>query len=307
MNRKVSILGAGNVGSLSAMRIAEEFASDVVLIDIASGMAKAKALDLEDARNIRKINYTVAGSDDISLISGSEIVVITAGLTRKPGMQREELIQKNASIVKELCLSIKKFSPDAIVIVVTNPLDLMTRLALKTLGFKSSKVFGMGPTLDASRFANLIAERLNIPVSEVDAVVIGSHGEGMMPLPNFTTIRGLPLEQFMDEQKVAEVMAGTVGRGQEIVSLLGSGSAFFAPSAAVADLVKIIFKDQKRTVGLSACLSGQYQANDICIGVPCRLGREGIEQIIELPLESKQAQAFLNSAAHLKELAEKYL
>lgn len=307
MNRKISILGAGNVGSLCAMRIAEEFACDLVLIDIASGIAKGKALDLEDARNIRKINYSITGSADISLIEGSEIIVITAGLTRKPGMQREELIQKNASIVRELCLSIKKLSPEAIVIIVTNPLDLMTYHALKTLGFKPNKVFGMGPTLDSSRFANLISAELNIPVSEIDALVIGSHGEGMMPLPNLTTIKSLPLEQFMDEQKIAEIVNKTVGRGQEIVSLLGSGSAFFAPSAAVAELVRAVLKNQKRTLAVSAYLSGQYKVDNICMGAPCRIGSSGIEQIIELSLEDAQSQALLKSAAHLKELAAKYL
>ncbi len=307
MSRKISILGAGNVGSLCAMRIAEEFACDLVLIDIASGIAKGKALDLDDARNIRKISYSITGSADISLIKDSEIVVITAGLTRKPGMQREELIQKNALIVKELCLSIKKLSPEAIVIIVTNPLDLMTYHALKTLGFKPNRVFGMGPTLDGSRFANLISEELKIPPGEVDAMVIGSHGEGMMPLPNFTTIKGLPLEQFMDEKRIAETVDRTIGRGQEIVSLLGSGSAFFAPSAAVAELVRAILKDQKRTLAVSAYIDGQYKLSDVCIGAPCRIGSSGIEQVIELSLEDTQSQVLLKSAARLKELALKYL
>jgi len=250
---KISIIGAGNVGSLAAMRIAQDALGDVVLVDIAKGIAYGKSLDLEDARSILKIPYNITGSDNIEAISGSDIVVVTAGLTRKPGMLREELLKKNAEIIKSVCLNIKKLAPDSVVVIVTNPLDLMTYLALKTTGFDSRRVFGMGITLDASRFANLISKELNVPVTDIDPVVIGSHGEGMLPLARLTVIKGVPLTKFLDLQKIDELIGRTVGRGQEIVTSLGSGSAFFAPSAAIAEIAGVIAKDTKR-IRLKRCL-----------------------------------------------------
>ena len=298
---KISIIGAGNVGSLAAMRIAQDALGDVVLVDIAKGIAYGKSLDLEDARSILKIPYNITGSDNIEAISGSDIVVVTAGLTRKPGMLREELLKKNAEIIKSVCLNIKKLAPDSVVVIVTNPLDLMTYLALKTTGFDSRRVFGMGITLDASRFANLISKELNVPVTDIDPVVIGSHGEGMLPLARLTVIKGVPLTKFLDLQKIDELIGRTVGRGQEIVTSLGSGSAFFAPSAAIAEIAGVIAKDTKRILGVSACLGGEYGLKDVCIGTPCRLGKKGIEQIIELRLESREKEIFLKSADKLKE------
>lgn len=299
--KKISVIGAGNVGSIAAMRIAEETSLNITLVDIAGDLANGKALDLEDSRYILKKNYNFEGTHDIERISGSSIVVITAGLTRKPGMLREDLIAKNAAILKEVSLHIKNLAPEAVVIVVTNPLDLMTRLALQVTGFAPNRVFGMGITLDASRFANLISRELNIPVTEIEAVVIGSHGEGMLPLPRFTTIKGVELEQFIDENRIKKLVNRTIMRGQEIVTLLGSGSAFFAPSAAIAALVRAVIKDEKRIVGVSAYLNGEYGLKDVCIGVPARLGKGGIEQIIELVLDYKEREALLKSANLLKE------
>lgn len=297
---KISIIGAGNVGGLTAMRLAQDGLGEIILVDIAGGLAKAKALDLEDARPILKYNYRIEGTEDIKKIEGSDIVVITAGLTRKPGMSREDLLAKNARILKDICLNIKETAPSSIVIVVTNPLDIMTYLALKITGFKPQRVFGMGITLDSARFANLISKELNIPNTDIEACVMGSHGEAMLPLPRLTQVKGVALEELLDDKKLEDLVNKTVTRGQEIVSLLGSGSAYFAPSAAIAAIVKIIAKDQKRTEGVCAYLNGEYGLKDICIGVPCRLGRGGIEKIIELELNKEEKEAFIKSVDSIR-------
>jgi len=214
-------------------------------------------------------------------------------------MAREELLSKNSRILKDICLNIKKLAKDSIVIVVTNPLDLMTYLVLKETGFKPQKVFGMGVSLDAARFANVISKELNIPCTEIDACVIGSHGEGMLPLSRFTNVKGVSLDEFVDDKKKEALIRNTINRGAQIVSLLGSGSAYYAPSAAIAALVKIIVKDEKRTMGVCAYLDGEYGLKDICIGVPCRLGKSGIEKIIELDLDKKEKDSFNKTAQSL--------
>lgn len=299
---KISIIGAGNVGSLAAMRIAQDGLGEILLVDIVKGLAKAKAYDLEDARHILKNNYGISGSEDIAQIKDSDIIVITAGLARKPGMSREELLSKNASILKDISLNIKKLSPNSILIVVTNPLDLMTYFVLKTTGFKPNKVFGMGLTLDAARFSNLISKELNVANTDIDACVIGSHGEGMLPLPRFTSVKGVSLDELIDDKKAEALLDRTVKRGAEIVSLLGSGSAFFAPSAAIAAIVKTIVKDEKRTLGVSAFLSGEYGVRDVCLGVPARLGNQGIEKIVELDLNDTEKDKFKNAALSIRSL-----
>lgn len=297
---KISIIGAGNVGALSAMHLAYAGLGDILLIDKVSGLAQGKAFDLEDASHILKYNYNVKGTDNIEEINDSDIVVITAGLARKPGMSREDLLNKNAQILKDTSQNIKRLAPDSIVIVVTNPLDLMTYLALKITGFKSTKVFGMGISLDGARFANLIAKELNIPNTDIEPCVIGTHGEGMLPLARFTNIKGIALDKFLDREKIQDLIKRTIGRGAQIVSLLGSASAYFAPSQAIAAIVKSIIKDEKRALGVCAALNGEYAVSDVCIGVPCRLGKEGIEKIIELELNKEEKDAFLKSAANLK-------
>ena len=301
---KISVIGAGNVGSLAAMRLAQEGVGDIVLVDIVKGLAHGKALDLEDARPILKHNYYIEGTEDIAGIKDSDIVIITAGLARKPGMSREELLSKNAQVLKDICQNIKKLAANSVVMVVTNPLDLMTYFVLKTTGFKPDKVFGMGISLDAARFANLIAKELGIPIADVEACVIGSHGEGMLPLSKFTNIRGVCLDEFLDDKKIANLTNETLQRGAEIVSFLGSGSAYFAPSAAITAIVRAIVKDEKRTVGVSAYLSGEYGIKDICIGVPVLLGRNGIEKIIELDLDKEEADALKKSAESMRQLTK---
>lgn len=298
---KISIIGAGNVGGLTAMRLIQEKLGEVALIDKIPGLAKAKMLDLEDARGVLKLDYGIRGVDDIKEIKESDIIVITAGLPRKPGMSRQDLLNKNAQILKDVCVNVRELAPESILIVVTNPLDLMTRLALKITGLPNRKVFGMGVSLDAARFNNLISKELDTSFSDVDTCVIGSHGEGMLPLPRFSNIKGVALDEFFKDERIESLANKTVGRGAEIVSLLGSGSAYFAPSAAIAAIVKAIVKDEKRVIGVSAYLSGEYGISDVCIGVPCRLGRQGIEKIIELELNKEEKEAFSRSAAKLKQ------
>ncbi len=302
---KITIVGAGNVGSLAAMRICGEGIADVLLIDIVKGLAHGKALDLEDARPLLKNNYQIKGSDELADLKGSDIVVVTAGLARKPGMTREELLVKNAQILKEICLKIKLSAPEAIVIIVTNPLDIMTLYALKLTGFKPGKLFGMGISLDTARFINLIAEELHLPVTDIEAQVIGSHGEGMLPLPAFAKVKGVSLDEFLSDDKIEELKKRTVGRGAQIVANLGTGSAFFAPSAAIAAIVKTIVKDEKRTIGLCGYLNGQYGIKDTCIGIPCRLGKNGIEQIVELDLQPQELEQLKNSALAVAQAAAK--
>jgi len=289
------------VGSLTAMRLAQEGAGEILLVDIVKGLAEGKAFDIQDARQALKADYDIKGSADIGDIAGCDIVVFTAGLARKPGMTREELLNKNASIVRGVSLDIKRFAPEAVVIVVTNPLDLMTRLVLEATGFKRERVFGMGLSLDASRFANIISEELKVALSDIEPCVIGSHGEGMMPLARFTIIKGIPLDEIIDDEKAAVLIKRTVARGHEIVTLLGSGSAYFAPSAAITAMVKAVVKDEKRLIGACVSLKGEYGINDACLGVPCRIGREGIEGIVELGLDLHQKERLLEVAAKLKE------
>lgn len=298
---KVTIIGAGNVGGLTALQLCSLNFDEVVLIDIVPNLAYAKVLDISDARFIFKRNSRIQGTDDINRIAGSNILVITAGLPRKPGMTREELGQKNGRIIKGICQEIKRLCPEAVVIVVTNPLDAMTYLALKETDLPPSRILGMGLSLDTSRLANLITEELNVKVEEIEPCIIGSHGKGMLPLSRHTKVKGLPLEGQLDKEKINQLFERTVNRGAEIISQLGSGSAYFAPSAAIAELVKVIAGDEKRILPVSVYLNGEYELRDLCIGLPCRLGKKGIEEVIELELNEEEKAAFLKSAESVKQ------
>jgi malate dehydrogenase len=299
---KISIIGAGNVGSLTAMRLAQSNIGNILLIDIAKGLALGKSLDLEDARPILKSHYNIDGSEDINKIKDSDIIVITAGLARRPGMTREELLSKNSQILKEISLNIKRLAPEAIVIVVTNPLDLMTYFVLKTTGFSKSKVFGVGISLDASRFANIIARELKVSVNDVEAMVIGAHGEAMLPLSRHTKVSGVSLDKTLSKEDVGLLINKTIGRGAEIVTALGTGSAFFAPSAAIAQIVNAIVQDEKKIIGVCAYLNGEYGLKDICIGVPCSLSKDGIKDIVELDLNKEEGDRFKDSANSISQL-----
>ncbi len=300
MARKVSIIGAGAVGATLAQRVLESGLADVVLLDIVKGTAKAKAFDLLDASPIVGHECAILGTDDYKDIITSDIVVITAGLTRKPGMTREDLVSKNAQIVRSVSDNIKKYSPDSIIIVVTNPLDTMTYLVYKSTGFKREKVFGMAGLLDAARFIYLIASELKVPRSSIETYMLGSHGDTMVPILSKTTVSGKPISEAISKDSLDAVVRRTRERGAEIVGLLGSGSAYYSPSAAVFKMITIILSGSKETIVASAYLNGEYGLKDIAIGVPCEIGPCGIEKIIELEMSREEDTAFRKSAKAIK-------
>jgi len=298
---KISIIGAGNVGGLAAMRILEQGSASVVLVDVVKNLAKAKGCDLDDARSLVGHNCFIEGTEDFSRIQGSDIVVVCAGLARKPGMTREDLLKINYEIVKKISSDIKKFSPDCIVIAVSNPVDIMTYALLKETGFDKRRVIGMGSNLDSSRFNNIISKRLNVPSSKIKAMVIGSHGESMIPLPRFSLVKGKPLTKILSKEKVQELVSATKNRGAEIVSLYGVGSAYFAPGAAILEICSAIARNKKITIPACVYLDGEYESRDVCIGVPVVIGRNGINKIIELKLNQEEKELFLNSVKSIKE------
>jgi len=297
---KISVIGAGAVGATLAQRIIEGGIADVVLVDILKNVAAGKALDLLDASPIVGHECDIIGTDDYAETKGSDIVVITAGLPRKPGMTREELVSKNAGIVKSVSESIKKYSPSAMVIVVTNPLDVMTYLVLKIMGSKRNKVFGMAGVLDGSRMAYLIADELKVRRSDVKTVVLGSHGDTMVPVLSKTMVSGKPVTDIIPKDKLERIVKRTCDRGAEIVSLFGTGSAFYSPSAAALSMIKAVINDTKETLTVSALLEGEYGLKDVCIGVPCVIGKSGMEKVIEMDLSKEERDAFLRSASAIQ-------
>jgi len=297
---KVAIIGAGNVGSTSAMRIAEKGLADVVMVDIKQGLARAKALDISDSAHISTHEFKITGSENFSEIKGAAIVAVTAGLSRKPGMKREELLSKNKEIIQGVAGHIKKHAPKSIVIVVTNPLDVMSYIMLKECGFSKKKVLGMAGDLDTSRFIGLVAEELGAKTSEIAALVMGSHGETMVPVISKTTISGRSIRELLSKEAIEGLVSKTKRRGAEIVSLLKQGSAYYAPSAAVADLTESILTNRKRVHCVSACLNGEYDLKDIFIGVPAVIGEAGVEEILDVDLTEEEKKAFERSAEAVK-------
>ncbi|MCM8813821.1 MAG: malate dehydrogenase [Candidatus Omnitrophica bacterium] len=285
---KIAVIGAGNVGGTLAQRIVEANFADVVLVDIAAGFAAGKSLDLLDARPLLGTEYGIVGTNDFAQIAGADIVVITAGLPRQPGMTREDLLKKNAGIVGEVVDAVKRYAPQALLLLVTNPLDVMTAYALKRSGFSPERVIGMGGVLDSARFANLVAEALRVPPAQVQAMVIGAHGQEMIPLTRLCTVGGVPLPDLLSKEQIAAIAKRTVERGAEIVNLLGKGSAFYAPSAAAFRMVKIMATDQATIVPACAFVDGAYGLHKACIGVPVLLSGSGVEKIIELALDKKE-------------------
>ncbi len=298
---KVSVIGAGNVGGTLAQRIAEADLADVVLLDIAQGIAKGKGFDLSDARSITGHDRSISGTNNYKDIRNSDVVVVTAGLARVPGMTRADLLKKNVSIIKKVVLEIVENAPGTIIIMVTNPLDILTNLALKLSKFDAQKVIGMGGVLDSSRFANLISENLQVPVSSVEALVIGAHSKEMIPLPDFSKVQGKALSEIAGEEKCKELSLATAQRGAEIVACLGQGSAYYAPSAAAYKMVRSILNDEKTVLPACAYCNGEYGIEDTCIGVPVRLGAQGVEEIIELNLSAEHKERLLNCAKSIKE------
>ena len=295
---KVSVIGAGNVGASCAEYIAiKNFCSEVVLLDIKENFAEGKAMDLMQTDNLNGFDTRIVGStNDYSKTAGSQVVVITSGIPRKPGMTREELIGINAGIVKSVTENILKHSPEAIIVVVSNPMDTMTYLALKSTGLPKNRVIGMGGALDSARFQYRIAEALACPGSDVDGMVIGGHSDkGMIPLTRLARYRGVPISEFLSEERISELMEATKIGGATLTGMLGT-SAWYAPGAAVSTLVQSIVCDQKKMIPCSVFLEGEYGLNDLCIGVPVILGKNGVEKIVELEL-SEAEQAMMTSSA----------
>jgi len=297
---KVSIIGAGNVGATLAMRIVENGIADVVMVDIRGNTAKGKSLDISDAASIMHHESKLCGTDDISSIKGSSVVVITAGFPRKPGMKREELLSKNKAIVTEASAAVKKHAKDSIVIVVTNPLDIMTYVAHKVCGFPKNRVLGMAGGLDASRFIELVSEKLKVKRSSISTMVMGSHGDTMVPVISQTKISDKPITQILKNDEIEKIVQATKTRGAEIVSLLGQGSAYYAPSAAVLDLIESISHDKKTIHCVSAFLKGEYGLKGIYIGVPAKIGKDGVEEILEIELSPEEQESFKRSADTIK-------
>ncbi len=304
MSRKVSVIGAGAVGATLAQRVAESGLADVVLVDIAKNIACGKSLDLFDAAPIIGHEKGITGTDDYEYIRNSDIVAVTAGLPRKPGMTREELLAKNANIIRDVSSRIKTYSPSAIVIIVTNPLGAMTYLAYRRTGFKKEKVIGMAGVLDGSRLSALLAHELNVPRSSVKTLVLGSHGDTMVPVISHTYVADKPVAELLPGDKLQAIINRTRDRGAEIVNLLGSGSAYYSPSAAVYKMISAILNDTKETMAVSAYLSGEYGLRDICIGVPCELGSGGIRKVVEIELTGEERAAFLKSSMAIKSSME---
>ncbi|PCH78016.1 MAG: malate dehydrogenase [Flavobacteriaceae bacterium] len=299
---KVTIVGAGAVGASCAEYIAiKDFASEVVLIDIKEGFAEGKAMDLMQCSSLNGFDTKITGvTNDYARTAGTDIAVITSGIPRKPGMTREELIGINAGIVKSVAGSIIEHSPEAIIIVVSNPMDTMAYLAHKTLGLPKNRIIGMGGALDSARFKYRLAEALDCPTSDVEGIVIGGHSDvGMVPLINNAVRNSIPVSEFLSEERMAKIVEDTKVGGATLTKLLGT-SAWYAPGAAVSELVKAIALDTKKMFACSALLEGEYGLNDICIGVPCILGKNGIERIVEVKLSTAEAEKLKTSAEGVK-------
>ncbi len=299
---KVTIVGAGNVGHSAAQWIMSHRLADVVLVDVIEGMPQGKALDLSQAAPIEGFDLRVIGSNGYDETADSDIVVIVAGVARKPGMSREDLLNVNAKIVRDVTQEVTKRSPHACLIVVTNPLDVMVYLAYKTSGFPPERVMGQSGALDSTRFRTFIAQAVGVSVQDVTAVVIGAHSDThMVPLARLATVGGVPLRQLLPPDRIAAVVERTRKGGQEIVNLLKTGSAFFAPGAAIAQMVEAILLDRKRALPLSAYLTGQYGVRNLYVGVPAVLGAGGVERILEMPLDGAEQAAFEAAVQSIRE------
>ena len=299
---KITVVGAGNVGGTTAQRLAEKDAYDVVLVDIAEGMPQGKALDISQAGPVCGYSTRVVGTNGYAETAGSAVAVITSGIPRKPGMSRDELLATNAKIVKSVVSELVSRSPDIILILVTNPLDAMVHVARLVSGLPKSRVIGMGGILDSARMRSFIAAELNVPGPDVQAMVLGGHGDTMVPLPRYTTVKGKPVSELMPKSKLDEIIQRTRDGGAEIVGLLKTGSAFYAPSASAVDMVEAIYKDQKRVMPCSVLCEGEYGLKNVIVGVPVKIGRSGVEQIVEYELTVNERAALETSANAVREL-----
>jgi malate dehydrogenase len=294
--RKVSIIGAGNVGATSAYYVAEKVIADIVMVDIVEGMTQAKALDFLHAGPMRRYDVSIRGTGNFSEIADSDVVVVTAGFPRKPGMDRMDLLKVNSEIVKSAAQNIAKYAPNATVIVVSNPLDVMCHVVFRTTGFAVQRVVGMAGILDSTRFRCFVAQELKCALTDVHAMVLGGHGDQMVPLPRFTTVAGIPITQMLEKSVIDRMVDRTRKGGAEIVGYLKTGSAHYAPAASVAEMVEAIITDRKTLAPCACYLRGEYGIKDLFIGVPALLGKNGIERIVELDLEKEEMDQLRASA-----------
>jgi malate dehydrogenase len=302
---KLTVVGAGNVGATAAQYIVEKELGDVVLVDVIEGIPQGKALDLAQAGPVHGYDSAVTGANGYDDTNDSDIVVITAGMARKPGMTRDDLLFKNAEIVGSVVEEVARRSPKSILILVTNPLDAMVQLAWKKSGFPPQRVIGMAGVLDSSRFRTFIARELNVSVENVTAFVLGGHGDTMVPLPRYSTVAGIPITDLLPKATIDALVTRTANGGAEIVNYLKSGSAYYAPGASAVEMVEAILKDKKKILPCAAYLNGQYGVQGLYVGVPVKLGRAGVEQIIEITLTPDEQAAFDKSAAAVRELVDK--
>ena len=303
---KLTIVGAGNLGSQAAFYAAlRNIADEIVLVDIVEGMPQGKALDMLQSMSVAGSNVKIAGSNNYEASNDSDVVIITAGLPRKPGMSREDLLETNSKIVKSVVKQIVEYSPNCKLIIVTNPLDAMVQLACEISGFPKQRVMGMAGVLDTSRFRTFIAQELNVDVNKVEAMVLGSHGDLMVPLINHCKVDGRPVLELLDKEKLDAIIERTRKGGGEIVGLLKTGSAFFAPGLSVAQMAESIIKDQKKVLPCATLLEGEYGVNGVFVGVPAKLGKEGVEEVIEVELTEEEKNALHESVNHIKSVVEK--
>ena len=302
---KVTVIGAGNVGATAAQRIAEAGLADVVLVDIVEGLPQGKGLDLAEAAPVVGHDAAVLGTNDYAATAGSDVIVVTSGLARKPGMSRDDLLLKNAEIVGGVVKAAAAQSPEAILIVVTNPLDAMCHVALKASGFPRERVLGMAGVLDSARFRTFIALELGVSVKDVHAFVLGGHGDTMVPLSRYSTVAGVPITELLPAERVKALEDRTANGGAEIVALLGTGSAFYAPAASTYEMVDAILRDRKRVLPCAVLLQGEFGVSDLFVGVPIVLGRGGLERVFEIQLTPDEQAAFRKSADAVQELVDK--
>jgi malate dehydrogenase len=303
--RKVTVIGAGNVGATTAQRIIETGLADVCLVDIVEGMPQGKALDLAEAAPVVGYDVRVTGTNDYADTAGSKIIVVTSGLARQPGMSRDDLLAKNVAIVSSVVSQAAAVSSDAILIIVTNPLDAMCHVAMRASGFPRERVIGMAGVLDSARFRYFIADELDVSVRDVRAFVLGGHGDTMVPLPRYSTVGGVPITELIPAERIAEIVDRTRNGGAEVVALLKSGSAYYAPAASVVEMVEAILLDRRRILPCAAYLQGEYGIDGLFVGVPVVLGAEGMEKVVEITLEPDERAALDHSAAAVRELVEK--
>ncbi len=304
MNRKVTVVGSGNVGATAARSIADKELADVVLIDILEGIPQGKALDMFEACPIEGSDSRVLGTNDYADTANSDIVVITAGLARKPGMSRDDLLTKNYEIVKGVTEQVIRHSPNCIILPVTNPLDAMAQVVYRVSGFPRERVIGMAGVLDSARMRTFIALALNVSVENTHAFVLGGHGDTMVPLPRYSTVAGIPITELLDKATIDQIVTRTANGGAEIVKLLGTGSAYYAPGSAVVEMVEAILKDKKKILPCAVFLQGEYGIRDLFVGVPVKLGARGVEDIIQIRLSPEEDAALKKSAAAVKELVD---